>query len=301
MKVFITGASGFIGTQVVHELLAAGHEVVALARSDVAQAKVEKISSKVAVLRGDLTDVDILKKGASESDGVVHLGFVQNFSKFEECCQIDYKATIAMLDVLEGTDKPFIYTSGTIKLDGKVTIETDQRDPKEPSTRGKTETLALGYKDRGVRVTTVRLPLVHGEGDHGFVPLIFGITRTKGFSAYIEEGSNKFPAVHVNDAAVLYRLVLEKGQAGHAYHAAAEGILTAKDFAEAIGKSLNVPVESITQDKVMGHFGFLGIFFGFDQPTSSEITREELQWDPKGVTLFEDINTDFYRNSTSTF
>ncbi|CAH2353527.1 uncharacterized protein CLIB1423_11S01706 [[Candida] railenensis] len=297
MKVFVTGASGFIGTQVVRELLAAGHEVVALARSDASQAKLEKFGSKVSVLRGDLNDLDSLKKGAAESDGVIHLGFVHDFSKFEECCQIDRKATTTMLDVLEGTNKPFINTSGLLNQRGKVAIESEYYPP--VNTRAGTEDLALTYKDKGVRVTSIRLsPTVHGEGDHAFIPILIGVARAKGVAAYIEEGSNVWPAVHVNDAAKLFVLALEKGVAGHVYHGAGEEGVKTKDIATAIGKTLGVPVESVAREKAMEHFGFLGFFFGFDSPSSSEITRKELGWEPKNITLLEEIATEYYKNST---
>ncbi|CAH2353525.1 uncharacterized protein CLIB1423_11S01662 [[Candida] railenensis] len=300
MKVFVTGASGFIGTQVVRELLAAGHEVVALARSDASQAKLEEVSSKVSVLRGDLNDLDSLKKGAAESDGVIHLGFVHDFTRYEECCQIDRTATTTMLDVLKGTNRPFIYTSGVVNSKGKVAVETDERSAEEGNTRALTEKLAVSYKDKDVRALSVRLsPTVHGEGDHGFIPGLIGIARGKGYSAYIGEGSNPWPAVHVNDAAKVFVLALEKGKAGHAYHAVGEGSVKSKDIAEAIGSSINVPVKSIPQEKAMEHFGFLGIFFGLSVPHSNEITRKELGWEPTNPTLLEDIASDYYSKSSA--
>lgn len=293
MKVFVTGASGFIGSAVIRELLNAGHEIIALARSDASRSKLEKYGPKVKVFQGNLEDLDSLKQAAIESDGIIHLGFIHDWNNFEECCQIDRKATEAMCGVLEGTNRPFIYTSGTLILPkGKLAFEDDGRDPHFPSTRAITEQVALAYKDKGVRVMAIRpSPTVHGEGDMGFIPSLIKIAKEKGVSGYIGEGQNVWPAVHRLDIAILYRLALEKGAAGAAFHGASEQGVKTKDIALAIGKILNVPIVSIDFEKAQEHFGFLGLLFGLDNPTSSEKTRKELGWKPKNKGLIEEIST----------
>lgn len=293
MKFFVTGATGFVGTQVVHELLGAGHEVLALARSDTSQAKLAKLGSRVAVIRGELTDIDALKKGASESDGVLHLGFIHDFSNFEKSCQTDREATFAMLDVLEGTNRPFIYTSGTLGLAGIVADETTKRPLEELDLRSATEQLALTYKEKGVRISVIRLPIVHGIGDKAFVPALIRIAASKGISLYVEEGLNSWTGGFVDDVAKLYLLIIEKGQGGHTYHGVAENIQT-KDIAIAIGKSLNLPVKSVPKDEAVELLGFIGSKFAQDNQVSSDITRKELGWKPTGPTLLEDIATEYY-------
>lgn len=295
MKVFVTGASGFVGTVVVPELLKAGHEVIGLARSAESASKIESLGENVRVLRGELKDLEILKKGASEADGVIHLGFVHDFKNFEESCQIDRRATVAMLEALTGSNKHFVYTNGTLGLaSDKLSNERTVPDPASRSSRGITEEFALAYKDKGVVVTCVRLaPTVHGKGDRGFVPMIMDVARRSGEAGYVGLGENVWPAVNRLDTAELYRLVLEKGRAGSVYHGVAEEGIKTKDIAEAMGEVLKVLVVSIPPERAVEHFGFLGYFFSRNNPVSSKITRDELGWEPQNLGLLEDINENF--------
>lgn len=300
MKVFVTGATGFIGTQVTKELLKAGHKVLALARSDASQASLEKLDSSISILRGDLKDTETLRKGATESDGVIHLGFIHDFvfgdfSNYAESCKVDKDAVSAICDALIGKDKPFIYTSATFVLpESSVGVETDKPDL-NGNPRSSTEVLALEYASKGVKSMCVRLsPTVHGEGDQAFIPLIMKVAKSKGFSGYVSDGLNSWSAVHRKDAANLYLLALENGAAGKCYHAAAELKVTTKSIAETIGKALSLPTRSVPKDEAMKHFGFLGYFLGRDKPVSSEITRRELGWQPKYPTLFEDLLGKYY-------
>lgn len=295
MKVFVTGASGYIGTVVVPELLKAGHEVIGLARSAESASKIESLGENVRVLRGDLEDLEILKKGASEADGVIHLGFVHDFENFEECCQIDRRATVAMLEALAGSDKCFVYTSGTLGLPSdKLSNESTVHDPNIPTIRSITEDIALTYRDKSVVVTCVRLaPTVHGKGDRGFIPMIMDAARRSEKACYVGLGENVWPAIHRLDTAELYRLVLEKGRAGGVYHGVAEGGIKWKDIAEAMGEVLKVPVVSITPEKAVENFGFLGFFFSRSNPVSNEITRNELGWEPRNLGLLEDLKRNY--------
>lgn len=294
MKVFITGGSGFVGSHIVKELSHEGYKVVALARTEASAAKLKNISSDVEVLRGELTDLNILKKGARESDGVLHLGFIHDFSNFDECCRIDRKAVDAMLEALEGTNHPFVYTSGTLQLPiDRISDESSSKDESRPFERANTEEATLAYKDKGVRAQSIRLPpSVHGNGDKGFIPTIISSAKKNNVSVYIGEGDNFWTTVHVSDAAHLYRLALEKGRSGHAYHAVAEWVTT-KSIAEAIAKKNNVSTVSIVSDKAFEYLGFLGIFFSWNNRVSSEKTRSELSWKPKNVTLLEDISYNY--------
>ncbi|SCV03985.1 LANO_0G07448g1_1 [Lachancea nothofagi CBS 11611] len=295
MKVFVTGGSGFIGTTVIHKLLKAGHEVVGLARSEESAAKLESMGPQVTVVRGELGDLEVLKKAASEADGVIHLGFVHDFSKFIECCEIDQRATVAMLESLEGSNKAFVYTNGTLGLPaGKVSDEKVPSDTSTGNVRSQTEAIALSFKEKGVNVTAVRLPpTVHGPGDKAFMLWLIGIAKRLGKSGYIGNGENVWPAVNRLDTGDLYRLVLEKGTAGSVYHAVAEQGIKTKDIAKAIGDILDVPVVSINAEDAQEQFGFLGMFFGKDSPASSEITRKELGWKPHHPALLEDLRTNY--------
>ncbi|QHS74697.1 uncharacterized protein SPAR_L00080 [Saccharomyces paradoxus] len=298
MKVFVTGASGFIGSTVLSELVSSGHEVVGLARSDEAAARINSIDSAAKVLRGDLKDLDILKKGAIESDAVIHLGFVHDFKNFEQCCEIDRQATVAMLESLKGTNKPFLYTNGTLALrPSKVAYEQDDIDEDSKSLRGITEQVASSYKNKGVSVRIVRLPpSVHGKGDRGFVPILMNVAQATGKSGYVGQGRNVWPAVHRLDAAHLYRLVLEEGKTGQAYHCISEQGIPVKDIAQVIGETLDLPVVSIPADDAGIHFGFLSRFVTKDGPVSSEATKKELRWQPQQIGLLEDIRTNYQLN-----
>ncbi|CAI1560936.1 hypothetical protein SEUBUCD646_0L00160 [Saccharomyces eubayanus] len=295
MRVFVTGASGFIGTAVVSELVGLGHEVVGLARSQESAAKIKSVNPAVKILRGELKDLDTLKKGAAESEGVIHLGFVHDYEKYDECCEIDRQATVAMLESLKGTNRPFLYTNDTFGLrSGKVAYEEDANDENLKNPRALNEETALSYEDKGVSVRCVRLaPSVHGKGDKAFVRVLMNIAKIAGESGYIGEGQNVWSAVHRLDVARLFRLVLEKGISGRVYHGIAEQGIPLKNIAQEIGEVLNVPAVSISVNNAEKHFGLMVLFIATDGPTSSETTRKELGWEPQQLGLLEDISTNY--------
>jgi len=296
MRVFVTGASGWIGSAVVPELLNNGHEVLGLARSDASAAAIAAAGADV--LRGDLEDLESLRKGASETDGVIHLGFIHDFSRFAEVQQLDRAAIDAMADVLEGTNKPLSIASGILFMGYAPRAATEKDTPQvDPAAfpRAGTSLAVAAMADRGIRTSVVRLaPTVHGRGDQGFIAMIVAIARKTGVSAYIGEGSNHWPAVHRLDAATLFRLAIEKAPAGSALHGTAEQGVKTRDIAEAIGRGLNLPVESIAPEKAAEHFEWMGRFFGTDQLSSNAITRELLGWNPTHPTLLEDIDAGYY-------
>jgi nucleoside-diphosphate-sugar epimerase len=293
MRVFVTGAAGFIGVATTKELIANGHQVIGLARNDANADLIKKMGAEVH--RGDLTDIESLKSGAAKSDGVIHLAFIHDFTKFAENGQIDKRAIEAMCGVLEGTNKPFVVTSGTgLLAPGRLATEDDAAHSGEGIPRV-SETAAFAFANRGVRASAIRLPQVHGgEGKAGFVGYLYEVAKAKGMSAYVGDGSNRWPSAHRDDVAVLYRLALEKGRAGAPYHAVAEEGVPVKPMAELFGKVLNVPVKSIGQDEAFAHYGFLAMFAGLDMPASSAKTQAELGWKPKGIGLMEDISKPGY-------
>ena len=294
MKIFVTGATGFVGSAVVQELLSAGHEVLGLARS--AEAAKLLTNAGAQVHRGDLEDLESLKSGAAATDGVIHTGFIHDFSRFKEVCEVDRHAVIALGEALAGTNRPLIVTSGTaLVAHGGLAVETDARSADSPNPRA-TEQAADTVAALGVRVAVVRLPpSTHGEGDHGFVPMLAGIARQKGLSAYKGEGANRWPAVHRFDAARLYRLAIEKDfEAGTRYHAVAEEGITFKEIATVIGKRLNLPVESKSPEEAAIHFDWFAHFAGIDNPSSGKWTQETLGWIPTQPGLIEDIDQDSY-------
>jgi nucleoside-diphosphate-sugar epimerase len=293
MRIFVTGASGFIGSAVTKELIGAGHKVVGFARSDDAAKVVAGLGA--AVLRGALTDLDVLRKGAQEADGVAHLAFIHDFSKFAENGQIDKAAIEAMGEVLAGSGKPLVVSSGTAMIAPGQLATEDMRSATNEMTPRVSEQLAFGLAGKGIRSSAIRLaPAVHGMSDHlgfraGFVSYAMQVAQEKGVSAYVGDGANRWNLVHAGDAAKLYRLALEKGTAGAAYHAVGEEGVPIKTIAEAIGKTLKLPVQSIAPEKAGEHFGFLGMFLSLDLPVSSAKTQAELGWKPVGPTLFEDM------------
>lgn len=294
MRVFVTGATGFVGTAVVQELISAGHQVLGLARSDASAQKLVKAGAEV--LRGDLEDLDSLRTGAGETDGVIHAGFIHDFTRFAEVCETDKQAIVTIGEVLAGSNRPLIVTSGTALVSpGKLATE-DIIPSFNPAWPRASEQAADEVCRLGVRVASVRLsPSVHGDGDqHGFIPILINTAREKGFSAYIGEGLNRWNAVHRLDAAHLFRLALENATPGARYHACAEEGVTVRSVAEAIGQQLNIPVKSITPEAAAGHFGWFAQMAAIDCPASGKLTQERLNWRPTHPTLLADINNGVY-------
>ena len=291
MRVFVTGAAGFIGTATTKELIANGHEVLGLARSDANAEALEKLGAKVH--RGSLEDLDSLREGARETDGTIHLAFIHDFSKFAENGQIDKRAIDAMGDVLAGSDKPFIVTSGTLLVaPGRLATE---EDPVRPGLPRMSEEAGLAFAARGVRAMAVRLPQVHGgDGKCGLVNYLLNSAREKGVSAYIGDGGNRWSGAHRLDVARLYRLALEKGLAGTSYHAVADEGVTARDIAEIVGRHLKLPVTSIAPEKASEYFGTMAMFAGMDGAASSALTQQWLGWKPTQIGLIADISRPDY-------
>jgi nucleoside-diphosphate-sugar epimerase len=280
MRVFVTGATGFVGTAVVQELMQAGHEVLGLARSDAGAQSLAAAGAKVH--RGDLEDLDSLRSGAAASDGVIHLAFIHDFSKFKEICETDRSAIEALGDALAGSNRPLVITSGTgmgNTVPGQPATE-DNFNALHPNPRSASELAGVSVAKRGVNVSVVRLPQVHDRDKQGLVTYSIALAREKGVSAYIGDGLNRWPAVHRLDAALVYRLALEKGTAGARYHAVAEEGITARAIAEAIGRGLKIPAVSKSAAGASVHFGWLGMFAGMDMPASSVLTQQRLGWRP---------------------
>lgn len=292
MRVFVTGATGFIGSAIVQELIGAGHQVLGLARTEAAAVALSAAGAQVH--RGDLEDLESLRKGVAMSDGVIHTGFNHDFSNFKAHCEADRRAIEAMGAALEGTDRPLIVTSGTALLaPGALATEASMQTSGSP--RVASEEAAISIAAKGVHVSVVRLaPSVHGDGDHGFVPMLIGIAREKGISAYLGEGQNRWPAVHRLDAARLFRLALEKGTAGARYHGVAEEGVPFREIAGVIGRRLNIPVISRAPEEAADHFGWFAHFAAIDNLASSRQTREQLGWQPAGPGLIEDIDRPNY-------
>ncbi|MFG1920967.1 SDR family oxidoreductase [Cryptosporangium sp. NPDC048952] len=288
MRVFVTGASGWIASGVIPQLIDAGHQVVGLVRSDEGEAKVKGYGAEVR--RGNLDDLDSLRAGAEDAEGVVHLAF--NHDDFAAAGATERAALEAFGDVLKGTDRPFLFASGIALIKpGQVLTETDASPFSGPDApRGGGEQLALSWADSGVRSVSLRFaPTVHGTGDHGFIAYITQVARERGVSAYVGDGSHSWAAVHRDDAGKAVALALEKSAAGSVVHAIAEEGVATREIAEAIGRGLGVPTESISPEEAQARYGFIGMVYSTDIRASSTITRERLGWEPTGPTLLEDL------------
>jgi nucleoside-diphosphate-sugar epimerase len=293
MRVFMTGAAGFIGTATTKELIANGHQVVGLARSDANAAALKAAGAEVH--RGSLEDLDSLRKGAKETDGTIHLAFIHDFTKFAENGQIDKRAIEAMGDVLVGTNKPFIVTSGTALIaPGAVVTEDMRRDDAGYAPRV-SEQAGLAYAKRGVRAMAIRLPQVHGgDGKAGLITYLLESARAKGVAVYIGDGHDRWAAGHRLDVARLYRLALEKGAADAIYHAVGEEGVPMRQIIDVIGRALKVPVKSIKTEEAGEYYGPLAMFAGLDIPASSALTQKWLDWKPTQIGLIADIGQPGY-------
>ncbi|HEX3468853.1 MAG TPA: SDR family oxidoreductase [Candidatus Elarobacter sp.] len=306
MRVFVTGASGWIGSAVVPELIGAGHQVIGLARSDASAAAL--VAAGAEVQHGTLDDLGVLRSAAAASDGVIHLAFKHEIAfagDFQGAADADRRAVETFGDVLAGTDRPFVIASGTLGVaPGRVATERDT--PPDigggMQTRMGTAQLTVSLAARGVRSSVMRLPpSVHGQGDHGFMAYLIHVARYKRVSEYIAEGTNRWPAVHRTDAARLFRLALEKAPAGSVLHAVADEGVPTRTIADVIGRHLDLPVSSVAADNAAQQFGWIAPFFAIDGPASSTLTRELLEWEPTHPGLVEDLDKGHYFDDTSEF
>jgi nucleoside-diphosphate-sugar epimerase len=298
MKVFVTGATGFIGSAVVQELIQAGHRVLGLARSEAGANSLAAAGAEVH--RGSLEDLESLRGGAAATDGVIHTAFIHDFNNYAPAAEKDTHAIDTLGTALAGSDRPFVVTSGTLVVRRKGALATEE-DTANPDFPRKSEDAALALASRGIRVSILRLPpSVHGKGDHGFVPALIGIAREKGVSAYVGDGLNRWPAVHRLDAASLYRLVLAKGSAGASYHGVGDEGVPFRDIAAVIGRHLNVPVVSKSPEEAANHFGWLAHFVGVDCPASCAQTQERLGWRPVQPGLIPDLDAHYFEKAQAT-
>ena len=297
MRVFVTGATGFVGSAVVQELIAAGHKVIGLARSD-AGAKA-LASAGADVHRGSLEDLESLRSGAAAADGVIHTAFIHDFTNYGPAAEADMRAIETLGTALSGSSCPLVVTSGTLLLQRKSSLAAEE-DTWDPGFPRKSEEAALALAARGVHASILRLPpSVHGDGDHAFVPRLIAIAREKGVSAYVGEGLNRWPAVHRLDAARLYRLALEKAPAGARLHGVAEEGVPFREIAEVIGKRLNVPVVAKSPEQAADHFGWIAHFVVIDCPASSVQTQKQMGWQPVHTALIPDLERGrYFENQT---
>ncbi|MGW2641906.1 SDR family oxidoreductase [Streptomyces sp. NPDC001348] len=299
MRIFVTGASGWIGSAVVPELIEAGHQVLGLARSDASATALGAAGADV--VRGTVDDLDVLRDAAAASDGVIHLAFKHDIAfsgDFQGAAEADRRAVDAFGDALAGTGRPFVLASGVAGLaPGRVATERDMPayDGSPVSIRAVTAQEVLGFASRGIRSSVVRLsPTCHGEGDNGFMAMLVALARERGFSGYLGDGTNRWPAVHRLDAAHLFRLAVERAPAGAVLHGAAEEGVAIRDVAEVIGRHLGVPVSSVTPEAAPEHFTWLAGFLGLDAPLSSALTRKLLEWEPAQPGLLDDLDQGHY-------
>lgn len=289
MRIFMTGATGFIGSVLIPDLIKAGHQVLGLTRSEAGAEKLRAAGAEV--LHGNIEDLDSLRKGAADSDGVIHLAFNHDFSQFEKNAADERKAIAALGEVLLGSNRPFVVTSGTAmaaNVDGKPSTEDGATASWNP--RASLETTVKDFTERGVKTSIVRLAQIHDTHKQGLVPYITAVAREKRVSAYIGEGGNSWPAAHVSDTARLYRLAFEKAETGAIYHAVDEEGVSMKAIAEALGRGLKVPVVTIKPEETEAHFGWLAPLVGQDMPSSSAITQQKLNWKPTGPGLIADLD-----------
>ena len=300
MRVFVTGATGFVGSAIVQDLIHAGHQVVGLSRSDAGAKSLAAAGAQVH--RGGLDDLESLRRGAAASEGVIHTAFIHDWANttMEAAAEVDRRAVETLAAALEGSNKPLVVTSGTgiaaFLAPGRLATEDIAPTPAQAALpRVASELATMAAAGLGVRASIVRLPQVHGAGDrHGFVPQLIGIARRTGFSAFIGDGANRWPAAHRLDVARLYRLALEKAAAGTHLHAVAEEGIPMRAIAETIGQGLGVPVRSLTADEAPAHFDWFARFAAMDNPSSSAVTRKALGWNPQGPELLEDMKQSGY-------
>lgn len=295
MRIFLTGATGYIGSAIVPLLLDAGHQVLGLSRSDKADHALAAAGAEAH--RGTLDDLASLRRGAAAADGVIHAGFVHDFTDFAAACATDRRAIETLGAALLGTSKPLVVTSGTMALPaGRMGTETTAADPHSAAgPRVASEEAVLALAAQGVHASIVRLsPSVHGAGDHGFIATLVGLAREKGVAAYLGDGQNRWPTVHRLDAAQLFRLALEQGATGARYHGVAEEGVPLRTIAEAIGRHLNLPVVSKSAEEAAAHFGWLAFVLGVDNPTSSALTQQQLGWHPGQPSLLADLDQGHY-------
>ncbi len=297
MHIFVTGGSGQTGPAIVSELIAHGHAVTGLARSDKSSARLRELGAEV--MPGSLDNLEVLARGAREAEGVIHMAFGGDFANPASMTERDCAAINAMGQVLVGSGKPLVLTSGTLVMPtGRVATEQDEPDPQSLGTlRIPGEEACLGFAAQGVRAIVLRLaPTVHGPGDYGFIPFLISTARRTRVSGFIAEGANRWPAVHRQDAATLYRLAVEKAPAGSRLHGTGESAITFETIAHLVGRTLGVPVVSISTEKAVAHFQnpFFAKAFAVDSPVSSAYTRELLGWHPRHPTLLQDLETGDY-------
>ncbi|WP_343550629.1 SDR family oxidoreductase [Pantoea sp.] len=295
MRIFVTGASGFIGSAIVKKLQARGYQVQGLARSD---ASAEKLQQQgVQVIRGDLEDLASLRNAVEQSDGVIHAGYIHDFSRMDHAAAVDLRAIQAMGDVLAGSNRPLIVTSGTALVSpGRLATE-DIQPSAGVHPRSNSNIAALALADKGVRVALIRLPpTVHGAGDHGFIPMIINMAKEKGAAVYINQGENRWPAVHRDDAAELFCLAAEQAEPGAILHAVQEEGIAFRQIAETIGAGLSLPVKSLSAEEAKAWLGWMAFFAATDNPSSSAWTRKTFNWQPTGPGLLEDMREAGYFN-----